>query len=140
MRITITNIYNLLLKQQQFLSEKMLKLTGLVLVLLNNSNNVKLELRCVCRLLWNVIVKVLLLNMCNIKELSGIFFCLRGLVKVELSPSKKIRVICLIESPLEVMKNALYFILKALFVLKIFTFLSWIFSHLGKTAWLERQG
>ena len=61
--------------------------------------------------------------MCNIKELSGIFFCLRGLVKVELSPSKKIRVICLIESPLEVMKDA-HFILKALFVLKIFTFLS----------------
>ena len=78
--------------------------------------------------------------MCNLKEWSGIFFCLRGLVKVELSPSKKIRVICLIESPLEVMKKALYFILKALFVLKIFTFLSWIFGHLGKTACLERQG
>ena len=54
--------------------------------------------------------------------------------KVELSPSKKICVICLIESPLEMMKNAFYFILKALFVLKIFKFLSRLFGHVGKTA------
>ena len=32
--------------------------------------------------------------------------------------------ICLIETPLKMMKNAIYFILKALFVLKIFEFLS----------------
>ena len=32
-------------------------------------------------------------------------------------------VICLIESPLKMMKNVFYFILKALFVLKIFEFL-----------------
>ena len=31
------------------------------------------------------------------------------------------------ESPLEMVKNAFYFILKALFVLKIFKFLSWDF-------------
>ena len=37
------------------------------------------------------------------------------------------------------MKNAFYFILKALFVLWIFKFLSWLFGHVGKTAWLERQ-
>ena len=36
------------------------------------------------------------------------------------------------------MKNAFYFILKALSVLKIFNFLSWLFGHVGKTAWLER--
>ena len=41
--------------------------------------------------------------------------------KVGLSPSKKI-VISFIESPLKLMKNAFYFILKALFVLKIFRF------------------
>ena len=35
---------------------------------------------------------------------------------------KKNCVICLIESPLKIMKNAFYFILKALFVLKIFKF------------------
>ena len=37
---------------------------------------------------------------------------------------KKFCVICLIESPLKVMKNAFYFILKALFVFKIFKFLT----------------
>ena len=36
--------------------------------------------------------------------------------------------------------NALYFILKALFVLKIFKFLSWLFGHVEKMAWLERLG
>ena len=35
-------------------------------------------------------------------------------------------------------KNA-YFTLKALFVLKIFKFLSWLFGHVEKTAQLERQ-
>ena len=55
-------------------------------------------------------------------------------VKVGLSPSKKICVICLTESPLKMMKNTFYFILKALFVLKIFKFLSRLFGHVGKTA------
>ena len=36
------------------------------------------------------------------------------------------------------MKNALYFILKALFVFKILKSLSELFSHVGKTAGLER--
>ena len=31
-----------------------------------------------------------------------------------------------------------YFILKALFVLKIFEFLFWLFGHVEKMAWLER--
>ena len=35
------------------------------------------------------------------------------------------------------MKNAFYFILKAVFVLKIFKFLSWVFGHVGKLTWLE---
>ena len=55
-------------------------------------------------------------------------------VKVRLSPFKKICVICLIESPLEMMKNAFCFILKAFFVLKIFKFLPRHFGHIGKTA------
>ena len=53
------------------------------------------------------------------------------------------------------MKNAFYFILKALFVLKIFKFLSWLFGHVAKrldkkdkvnfkfydvTAWLTNNG
>ena len=47
------------------------------------------------------------------------------IIKVGFSPSKKYIVICFIESALKMMKkNAFYFILKALFVLKIFIFLS----------------
>ena len=37
------------------------------------------------------------------------------------------------------MKNAFYFTLKTLFVLKIFKFLSWLFGHVEKTGRLERQ-
>ena len=37
-----------------------------------------------------------------------------------------------IESLLKMMKNAFYFTVKALFVLKIFKCLSWLFGHLGK--------
>ena len=55
-------------------------------------------------------------------------------LKVGLSPSKKNCVICLIENPLKMMKNAFYFILKALFVLRIFKFLSQLFGHVRKTA------
>ena len=40
------------------------------------------------------------------------------------SPSKKVCFICFYERPLKIMKNAFYYILKALFVLKIFKFLS----------------
>ena len=46
--------------------------------------------------------------------------------------------ICFIESSLKMIKNAFYFILKTLFVLKIFKFLPWLFGHVGKTFWLER--
>ena len=37
-----------------------------------------------------------------------------------------------IESPLKMMKNGFYFTSKALFVLKIFQFLSWLFGHVAK--------
>ena len=46
----------------------------------------------------------------------------------------------LIESPLKTMKNAFYFILKALLVLKISKLLSQLFGYVAKTAWLERLG
>ena len=36
------------------------------------------------------------------------------------------------ESPLKMMKNAFYFTSKAVFVLKIFKFLSWLFGHISK--------
>ena len=55
-------------------------------------------------------------------------------VKVGLSPSKKNCVICWTESPLKMVKNAFYFILEALSVLKIFKLLSPLFVHIDKTA------
>ena len=41
------------------------------------------------------------------------------------------------ESPLKKMKNAFYLISKALFVLKIFKFFSWLFGHVLK--WLDKK-
>ena len=58
--------------------------------------------------------------------------------KVGLSSSKKIRVICLIESPLKIMKNAFYFILRALSVLKIFKFLSYLFWSFRKNGLIRK--
>ena len=60
-------------------------------------------------------------------------------LKVGLSLPKKLFFICFNDSPSKMMKNA-YFFLKALFVFKIFKFLSWLSGHVEKTAWLERQG
>ena len=48
--------------------------------------------------------------------------------------ASKILFICFDESPLIMMKNAFYLFLKALFILKIFKFLSRVFGHVGKTA------
>ena len=42
-----------------------------------------------------------------------------------------------IDSPLNVMKNAFYFMLKALFVLEIFPFLSCLFGYVEK--WLDKK-
>ena len=47
---------------------------------------------------------------------------------------KKFLFICFNENPLKKMKNAFEFILKALFVLKIFKFLSRHFGHVEETA------
>ena len=58
--------------------------------------------------------------------------------KVELSPSKKKIFIYFSDSLSKIMKNAFYFILKALFVCKIFKFFSWLFGHVAKTVLLER--
>ena len=59
------------------------------------------------------------------------------LLKSDLHSPKK-TFICINESPLKLMENAFYFILRALFVLKLFKLLSWLFGHLEKRAWLER--
>ena len=67
------------------------------------------------------------------------YSALKHCLKVGLSSSKKNPFICFNESPLKMMKNAFHFILKVLFVLKIFTFLCWLFGHVEKTAWLEQE-
>ena len=65
------------------------------------------------------------------------------IVKAGLSPSKKNLVVCFIESPLKIIKNTFYFILKPLFVLKIFKFLSLLFKVNFKihdvTTWLVKN-
>ena len=55
-------------------------------------------------------------------------------LEVGLSPSKKIVLFSSMKALQKMMKNAFYFILKSLFVLKIFKFLSKLFGHVGKTA------
>ena len=52
--------------------------------------------------------------------------------KVDSHLPKRNFVICSIESPLKIIEFAFYFILKALFVLKIFMFLSLLFGHVEK--------
>ena len=48
------------------------------------------------------------------------------------------KIVCFNENQLKLMKNAFYFKLKALFILKIFD-LSWLFGHEEKTTWFEIQ-
>ena len=64
-----------------------------------------------------------ILGLMIIRKLVSQKMCLDH-VKVRLSPlKKKISFICFNESPLKMVKNAFYFILKGIFVLKIFKFL-----------------
>ena len=79
-----------------------------------------------------------LTNKINVWALEKIMLYTSAFLKSDSHVPNSFCVICLIESPLEVMKNAFYFILKALFVFKIFMFLSQHFGHVGETAWLER--
>ena len=46
--------------------------------------------------------------------------------------------ICFNNGPSKMMENAFYFILEAVFVLKIFKFLSLLFGDVVKVAWLKR--
>ena len=57
---------------------------------------------------------------------SRLFIVFQSLVKVALSG---LRQFLATEKPLKMIKNAFYFTLKALFVLKLFKFLSWLFGH-----------
>ena len=53
-------------------------------------------------------------------------------LKVGLSSSKKVAFICFDESPLNIIKNAFYFMSKVLFVLEVFKFLSWHYDYIEK--------
>ena len=79
-----------------------------------------------CGLLFKVLCQKVLKDYLNIK-----------LTTIRLSPSKKNYIICFIENPLKMMKNAFYFILKTLSVFTILTFSSWLLGYVGKMAWLE---
>ena len=60
------------------------------------------------------------------------------IIKVGLSHPKNC-FICFHKSSLKIMKSAFYFTLKALFVLKVFQFLCWLFGRTEKTAWLKSK-
>ena len=60
------------------------------------------------------------------------------LLKSDSPLPKKSFFICFNDCTSKMIKNAFYFILKDLFVFKIFKFLSWLFGHEEKMAWLER--
>ena len=70
-------------------------------------------------------------NIVNIKSVS-VWWCLYAL-KSDSHLAKK-KIICFNDSPSKMMKNAFYFILKALFVVKIVKFLCRLFGHVEKTA------
>ena len=62
---------------------------------------------------------------------------MKKIVKVGLSPCRKNCFIYFYENLLTMMKTFFYFFLKALFVLKIFKCLPWLFCRIRKTAWLK---
>ena len=71
--------------------------------------------------------------------LSSIFqihIAVTSALKVGLSPSKKVVFIYVNESSLKMMKNDFYLMLKALFVLEIFTFLYRISGYVEN--WLDK--
>ena len=43
------------------------------------------------------------------------------------------------ENALKMMKNAFYFTSKAIFILKTFNFLSWLFGHVGKRPNIDKK-
>ena len=79
---------------------------------------------------WNKFWCIVLLFACA-QKVSQIFKILfqKGDIKNALSGLRKFLAT---ESPLKMMKNVFYFISKALFVLKIFKFLSWLFGHVSE--------
>ena len=71
-------------------------------------------------------------------ELENIRLWLERLNPLGHSP-KLLKLLLFIETLLKIMKNAFYFIFKALFVFKIFNFFSWLFGYVQKSAWLKNK-
>ena len=61
-------------------------------------------------------------------------------IKVRLPTSKKNCFVCFNESPSKMIKNAFYFILKTVLVLKIFKFLSYVEKTADAQCWFFRKG
>ena len=59
-----------------------------------------------------------------------LYFVFRGAISI-------LRQFLAAESLLKMIKNSFYFASKAVFVLKIFKFLSWLFGHVAK--WLDKK-
>ena len=83
----------------------------------------------------NISVTLSQLYQINVKRLSR--YEQRSL-KLDSHLPKKIFFIRFSESPLKMMKNTFYFIIKALFILKIFKFLSCHFVHVKKTSLIRK--
>ena len=66
-------------------------------------------------------------------------FHMKQYIITQVGSSKKVSFICLHESPLKMMKDAFYLILKAFIVLKIFEWLSWLLGCVEKKKCLIRQ-
>ena len=64
--------------------------------------------------------------------------CTNEKLELKSDLSKKFVLFASLKAFVKMMKNPFYFILKALFVLKIFKFLSWHFGHAERTTWLGR--
>ena len=64
---------------------------------------------------------------------SYLYTCRSVSLKSDSHHPKKSCIICLIESTLKMVENGFYFILKDLYLLKIFKFLARLFGHVGKT-------
>ena len=62
----------------------------------------------------------------------------KNYLKVGLSPSKQKSFYLFYESLLKMIKNPFCFILKALFVLNMFKFLSWLFGYVEKNALIRK--
>ena len=129
-QIVIEMIYNLKKKNVMPLKMKVSILRKMMILKIVNKMR---ELMMEMLMPWKSFMKHGVVVLCPLSEIVGKQF------KVGLAPSKIIFFICFNDTPLKMMKNAFYFILRALFVLKIFKFLFQLFGH-RKNSLIWRPG